>query len=84
MNVIDARVCGIPCKIQVDTFNVVKPCRWADNPYDYYGYEEIEFTILTTRGKKADWLFNKVEKTDGELERIEQLIIEDAIESRMG
>ena len=77
MNTFEAKVCGIPCQIQVDVCNIVKgnPSTW-DSDMDFYGYEEIEFTILDSRGRKADWLFAKAEKTNGEIERIEGEIIQ--------
>lgn len=75
MTAFSVRVCGIPCQIQVDVFKIVEgnPNTW-DSDWDYYGYEEIEFTILTTRGKKAGWLQDKAEKTAGEIDRIIELI----------
>lgn len=82
MIALETRVCGIPCQVQVDCFNIVEgnPNTW-DSDWDYYGYEEIEFTILTTKGKRADWLKRKAENTAGEIDRITQFI-KDAMQQR--
>lgn len=50
-------ISGIPCGIHVDTFHIASP--WYGNPLtcpsdnDYYGYSEIEYTIVTPSGEPA-------------------------------
>lgn len=76
-NKIESRISGIPCIIQIDEFNKVS--KWKGsimNCYssdDYYGYYEIEFTVLDRKGYKADWLEKKMK--DSDVERIQKEII---------
>ena len=52
----------------------------ADNPDDYYGYADIEFTVCDRRGRPAPWLANKL--TDADVRRIESEILEQDHKSR--
>ena len=47
---------GIPAIAFINTYNKVKPNRFADNPYDYHGYVETEFTLYDRTGYRAHWL----------------------------
>lgn len=77
--IIDSRVAGIPCKIQVLSYNKQEPMgRSADSDMDCYGYTNIEFEVLDTRGRSAPWLNRKLNSDDRNA--IEQEII-DAKES---
>lgn len=55
------RIAGIPCLIGVTYFHQQPANRHADNPDDYYGYEEYAFEILDRRGRRADWLVRKLD-----------------------
>ena len=73
---IQARVAGIPCLIQVDRCMVVKGSYSYDAPsdHDYRGYSEIEFTVCDRRGHPAPWLERKM--TYDDRSDIETLILE--------
>ncbi len=32
-------------EVAVSEFTIVQPCVWADNPDDFFGYQEAEFTF---------------------------------------
>jgi|ERR1035437_6923737 hypothetical protein len=70
---LEASIQGIPCLIEVDTCNVVKGNSRADNPNDYYGYADIEFTVYDRKGYRAVWLEKKM--TDEDREAIEEKIL---------
>ena len=59
-----SQVCGIPCIIRVDHY--FKQSAWRGSAYtcpsdmDYYGYEEIEFSVLDRKGYPAAWLERKL------------------------
>lgn len=72
-NKIEATICGIPCLVEVDTFNVVKGNCCADNPDDYYGYTEIEFTVYDRKGYIAKWLEKKMTRED--ISNINEIIL---------
>ena len=61
---------GIPCLVEVTTFNHVKP--WKGSPHtcpssdDYYGYTEIEYDVLDRKGYRARWLERKMTEKDKE------------------
>lgn len=65
---IEARIAGIPCQIQVDTCLVVKPWKGSaltcPSSDDYYGYSEVEFSVFDRRGHKAAWLEKKMTPKD--------------------
>lgn len=71
---IESTVSGIPCLIDVITFNYYAGCASADSDWDYYGDTEIEFAVLDRRGRPAPWLERKL--TNEETSRIEEEIIE--------
>lgn len=70
--IIESRVKGIPCQIDVLSFNSVSPDPWADNPADYYGFTECEYNILDRRGRPAGWLERKM--TDDDRDQVEMFI----------
>ena len=70
----DSYISGIPCKILVDTLFIQKPNLYADNPDDYYGYSDVEFTVCDRRGRPAPWLERKL--TDNDTDRIKTEILE--------
>ena len=64
---IEARVCGIPCLIDVTHFFRQAPLGpSADSDWDCYGYTEIEFEVCDRRGRRAPWLERKMTKADRE------------------
>lgn len=67
-------IAGIPCRVHVDHFFTQKPVRHADNPDDFYGYREVDFTVCDRGGRPAPWLASKL--TDDDRCRIEQEIME--------
>lgn len=69
-----SHVAGIPCQIKVDRVFVQKPNSMADNPDDYFGYTDIEFTVCDRKGYLAPWLERKM--TEEDVSRIEQEILE--------
>lgn len=74
---LESRVAGIPCLIEVTTLNVVKGSysHNAASDWDYYGYNEVEFNVLDRRGRPAPWLERKL--TPADKQRIENEILED-------
>lgn len=74
MMVLDSRVAGIPCKIQVLSYHHQEPMgRSAGSDWDCYGYTSIEFDVLDARGRPAPWLERKLNSDDRNA--IEQEII---------
>jgi len=63
-DLISVRIHGIPATIQLHSYLKVPPCLSADNPDDYYGYEEADYTILDRRGYPAPWLEKLATDTD--------------------
>lgn len=61
-----------PCLIEVISYNQMIACNKADNPYDYNGDEEIEFTILHTDG--SYWEEMDMNLTNKEVSDIEKFI----------
>lgn len=68
--IIDYEVKGIPCQIRVDHYEKVKP--WKGSPHncpsdaDFYGYEDIEYTVLDRKGYEATWLEKKIDVEEDE------------------
>jgi hypothetical protein len=62
---IQHRIQGIPCQIEVTSF-YVQPAlgRYCDSRDDCYGYEDIEYEIFDRKGYRAKWLENKMNKAD--------------------
>ena len=74
---IKSNIAGIPCLIRVISCNVVAANNGSsylcDDDYDYYGYSDIEFSVLDRKGYKAAWLEKKM--TSKDKERIENEIL---------
>ena len=70
--IIDFKIAGIPCKIGLIHYLNIKGDPKACNPDDFYGYTELDYDVLTVRGKKADWLIKKMTDAD-------ELAIEEAV-----
>lgn len=68
MDTIQTTVSGIPCQIRIDHFHVQPPFQgspWqCDSDIDWYGYSEIEWTVLDRRGRPAPWLERKLSAAD--------------------
>lgn len=65
------RVAGVPCLIAVTRLDVVPGDLGADNPDDYYGYSELEYTVLDRRASPAPWLASKLTMGDDLVIRVE-------------
>lgn len=80
MDSFTSKVAGIPCVIKVDRFYVTQGTysRQAETPDEYYGAQEIEFTVCDRNGRPAAWLERKL--TDDDCSRIEEEAIEAARE----
>lgn len=65
------KVSGIPCICEVTHFIRARPGRYSGPPEDCYPDEpsEFEFNILDTKGRRAEWLENKL--TQDDIERLE-------------
>jgi len=61
---ISHRLAGIPCLIGVRMCKKYPPNPKADNPDDYYGYCDVDYDILDSKGKPAAWLEKKATKSD--------------------
>ena len=76
-NRIESKIYGIPCIIGIDSINGVNAwngsAHTCDSSDDYYGYVDIEFTVLDRKGYKADWLARKM--TESDVTRIENEIV---------
>lgn len=72
---LEARISGIPCRVEPTRVLVVPGTRsyHAASDVDYYGYEEVEFTVLDRRGRPAPWLERKM--TEDERQIIERRIL---------
>jgi hypothetical protein len=75
---IESNVQGIPCLIDIETYNDIKPWKGSalscPSSDDYYGYVEIEFTVYDRKGYRSNWLQDKMNSSD--VERIEEEIME--------
>lgn len=62
------RVSGIPCIISVDEYFYQAPykgSRWScDSDVDWYGDEEIYYSVLDRKGYPAPWLEKKISSSD--------------------
>ena len=54
--IIDTRICGIPCKVRVNTYHTPEP--HSSCSADYYG--GVDYDVLDRNGKPATWLLNKM------------------------
>ena len=61
---IEARIQGIPCLVEVLQYEVHKACFTADSDIDYRGFTVCEFQILDRKGYKASWLERKMTESD--------------------
>jgi hypothetical protein len=70
VNIIDTKIAGIPCKIEVLSYFKQEPFRGpaekCDNDMDYYGYSDIDYRILDRKGYHAPWIEAKVSEKDKE------------------
>lgn len=75
MQTLETRISGIPCQVLIETCNIVKGSYNynAASDWDYYGYREIEFTVLDRKGYEARWLEKKLTAED--ISRIEDEIV---------
>lgn len=60
------RIKGIPCQIEVTYFHYQPPYvgspHKCDSDSDYYGYTELEYSVLDSKGYEAgDWLVGKID-----------------------
>jgi hypothetical protein len=76
---IETRIQGIPCQVEMVSGTYIKP--WVGSPHncpsdvDYYGgWEDVDFCVYDSRGKRAKWLERKM--TEEDVERIIDLLIE--------
>jgi hypothetical protein len=70
---IEARISGIPCLIEVTHYAAAVPGRLWGAPENCYPDEpeEIEFEVCDRRGRSAPWLERKMTKDDRlEIERL--------------
>lgn len=56
------RICNIPCLVRINNYHF--PDAFASSSEDFYG--GFDFDVLDTRGRKADWLRNKMKSDDME------------------
>ena len=71
---IEARISGIPCLIQVNAFQHYAGCHSGSSDWDYHGFCEMDWDVLDRRGRKAAWLAKKLTSSDES--RIESEIAE--------
>lgn len=71
---IQASIQGIPCQIEVTTFDRKKGSysHSAPSDLDYYGYTEFEFEVYDRKGYRARWLENKM--TDKDIQHITEVV----------
>jgi hypothetical protein len=63
---IECRIQGIPCLVEVDYFAAVKGSFRYDeiSDLDYHGYVECEYTVYDRKGYPAKWLEAKITAED--------------------
>lgn len=73
---IDFKVCGIPCQIEVLSYDPIAHGRFGGRPEDCYPDEggESEWQLLDRNGYRAKWLENKM--TDADREAVEQKVMD--------
>lgn len=70
-----AKICGVPCQINVTTAFVKEPQGiWAASDMDCYWYEELEYEVFDRRGYRAKWLEAKLDRDKEEAERLDNFI----------
>jgi hypothetical protein len=70
---IEARIAGIPCLIEVTHYRPFMPGRTWSTPENCYPdeLEEIDFEVRDQRGRPAPWLERKMTERDrAEIERV--------------
>jgi hypothetical protein len=79
---IEYRIAGIPCLIDVVSFSHVQGSYSynAASDMDYYGYSDIEYTVHDRKGYLAPWLAKKI--TDEINQDIERMIFDDFMQKR--
>ena len=62
----NTRISGIPCQVDVTTYQLYRPARLTGHPDQYAPpeYEEINFTVFDRRGRPAPWLERKLDDAD--------------------
>lgn len=72
----DTHICGVPCVINVISYQPCVPAYISGPPESCYPEEggESEWEVLDRSGRYASWLENKL--TDADIDRIEQEIID--------
>ena len=73
--IVDTEIAGIPCKVYVDHFYEKKGTYnyYEDSDLDYYGYVDMNYTVLDRRGYPAPWLTKKM--TTRDISRVESDIL---------
>ena len=72
---LNTTVCGIPCSVTARVVHHPGSRSWnAPSDLDYWGYTDVDFTVLDQRGRPAPWLERKM--TDNDVERLEQELLE--------
>jgi hypothetical protein len=81
---IEARIAGIPCLIELTHYAARVPARLGGAPENCHPEEpeEIEFTVCDRRGRPAPWLERKMDNDDRR--EIERLIAQDMKEAAYG
>jgi hypothetical protein len=74
----NARVCGIPCIINVTYWDSYQPAIIRADPGDSHPSEggDGEWEILDSRGRPAPWLQRKLDKDPDEQDRVSGLVFE--------
>ena len=77
MNMIEARIAGIPCLVEVKHYAARVPGRYSGPPERCCPDEpeEIKFAVHDRRGRPAPWLARKM--IDDDRAELERLISED-------
>lgn len=62
----NTRISGIPCIVDVTTYQLYRPARLHGKPDSWYPgeLEEINFTVFDRRGRPAPWLERKLDDAD--------------------
>lgn len=69
-DILEMEIKETPCLVRVDTYH--KQPAFGGSPFncpsadDYYGYEEIEYTVLNEHGEEFPWLEQKMTAKDDE------------------
>ncbi len=63
---IECRIRGIPCLIEVEHYEKVRGSfRWDEvSDLDYRGYTDCEYTVYDRKGYRAKWLEAKITEDD--------------------